>query len=250
MEDQFQILFDKMKIEMQKQTVELKESITKSIMEKMDEKIKPILAENKDLKIKIINLEKEMEYFKKDKKQNNIIIFGLKEEEQSTSGLIQEVKEIFNKYLNINIRDFEINNIYRIGKKSPDGKPRPVLLSFVNSWKKNEVMKVRKNLKDNIYITEDYSKEVLEKRKMLQTKLKEERMKGNFAYIKYDKLVVKENNTTNEKRKRETSSSPRDNTQAKKQQVWTPSQSNRRNAFDVMRCRSNSLSSFTADNIQ
>lgn len=249
MEDQFQILFDKMKIEMQKQTVELKESITNSIMEKMDEKIKPIIAENKDLKIKLTNLEKEIEYLKRDKKQNNIIIFGLKEEEESTSGLIQEAKKIFNNDLNINIGDFEINNIYRIGKKSTDGKPRPVLFSFVNSWKKNELMKVRKNLKD-VYITEDYSKEVLEKRKMLQTKLKEERMKGNFAYLKYDKLVVKENNATNDKRKREISSSPRDNIQAKKQQVWTPSQNNRRNAFDVMRGRSNSLSSYTADNRQ
>lgn len=249
MEDQFQILFDKMKLEMQKQTVELKESITNSIMEKMEEKIKPIVEENKNLKIKLVNLEKEMEYLKRDKKRNNIIIFGLKEEEESTSGLLLEANNIFNKDLNINIEVFEINNIHRIGKKSPDGKPRPVLLSFVNSWMKNEVMKNRKNLKE-IYITEDYSKEVLEKRKMLQTKLKEERMKGNLAYLKYDKLIVKENNTTNDKRKREISSSPRDNTLAKRQQVWMPSQNKKRNAFDLMRDRSNSLSSCTLDNRQ
>ncbi|VVC97567.1 unnamed protein product [Leptidea sinapis] len=60
MENQFQILFDKMKFEMQKKTVELKESITNSIMEKMDEKLKPILAENTDLKIKLLNLEREL----------------------------------------------------------------------------------------------------------------------------------------------------------------------------------------------
>ncbi|XP_013178010.1 PREDICTED: uncharacterized protein LOC106125378 [Papilio xuthus] len=249
MEDQFQILFDKMKAEMQKQTVELKESITNSIMEKIEEKIKPIIAENKDLKTKLINLEKEMEYLKRDKKQNNIVIFRLKEEDESTAELIQKVKKIINEDLNINMEDFEINNVYRIGKKNTEGKPRPVLLSFVNLWKKNEVMKARKNLKDT-YITEDYPKAVLEKRKMLQNKLKEERMKGNFAYIKYDKLVVKENNISNDKRKREISSSPRDNAQAKKQQVWTPSQNNRRNAFDVMRGRSSSLSSFTSDNRQ
>ena len=211
MEDQFQILFEKMKIEMQNQTAELKESITNSVMEKINEKIKPIIAENKNLKEKIMSLEKEMEYLKRDKKQNNIIIFGLREEEDSPSGLIQAAKNIFNKDLSINIQDSEINKIYRIGKKYPDGKPRPVLLSFVNLWKKNEIMKVRKKLK-NIYIEEDYSKEVLEKRKMLQTKLKEERMKGNFAYLKHDKLIVKENNTSNEKRKRDLSSSPRDNT--------------------------------------
>lgn len=39
MEGQFQILFDKMKIEMQHQNAELKDSITKSIMDKMDAKI-------------------------------------------------------------------------------------------------------------------------------------------------------------------------------------------------------------------
>ena len=85
---------------------------------------------------------------------------------------------------------------------------------------------------------------------MLQTKLKEERMKGNFAYLKHDKLIVKENNTSNEKRKRDLSSSPRDNTQTKKQQVGTSLQKSRRNAFDVMRGRFNSLSSYVVDNRQ
>lgn len=39
MEGQFQILLDKMKIEMQHQNAELKDSITKSIIDKMDAKI-------------------------------------------------------------------------------------------------------------------------------------------------------------------------------------------------------------------
>ncbi|GBP37629.1 hypothetical protein EVAR_34666_1 [Eumeta japonica] len=185
---------------MQKQTIELKESITNSVIEKMEEKLKPVIEENKNLKVKITKLENEIEYLKRDKKQNNIIVFGLEEREESTSGLIQEATEIFNKDININIEDYEINTIYRIGKRTLGAKPRPVLVSFVNAWKKKEIMKVRKNFKD-IYITEDYTKEVLEKRKLLQTRLKEERMKGNFAYLKYDKLVVKENNITKEKEK-------------------------------------------------
>lgn len=37
MEGQFQILFEKIKMEMQSQNAELKDSITNSIMEKMDE---------------------------------------------------------------------------------------------------------------------------------------------------------------------------------------------------------------------
>ncbi|OWR55397.1 hypothetical protein KGM_215450 [Danaus plexippus plexippus] len=58
-----------------------------------------------------------------------------------------------------------------------------------------------------MYISEDYSKEVLEKRKTLQAELVKVREKGNIAYLKYDKFI-----------------------------------SNRTNAFDLMRSRSSSLS--------
>lgn len=57
---------------------------------------------------------------------------------------------------------------------------------------------------------EDYSKEILEKRKQLQPQLEEEKKKGNIAYIKYDKLIVlNPKNNDGEKRKRETSDSPK-----------------------------------------
>lgn len=57
MEGQFQILFEKIKMEMQSQNAELKDSITNSIMEKMDEKLIPIIEENKNLKTKVEKLE-------------------------------------------------------------------------------------------------------------------------------------------------------------------------------------------------
>ncbi|XP_047537878.1 craniofacial development protein 2-like [Vanessa atalanta] len=96
-------------------------------------------------------------------------------------------------------------------------------------------MKNKKNLKE-IYITEDYSKEVLQKRKQLQAELVEERKKGNFAYLKYDKLIVKQNNNQQEKRKRESSASPSSlNNQAKKQQSHLATKSNRADAFDMIR---------------
>lgn len=195
MEGQFQILFEKMKIELLNQTAELKDSITKNIMEQMEEKLNPIVEENKNLKIKVEKLEKEIEYLKRENKNNNIIVFGLEEKESSYLELLKTVKGIFNSDLNINVEECEINKIHRIGRNYREGsKPRPVLCSFVNNWKKNEIIKNKKNLK-KIYISEDYTKEVLEKRKALQAELVKERQKGNIAYMKYDKLIVKENNT-------------------------------------------------------
>ncbi|XP_063618245.1 uncharacterized protein LOC134791133 [Cydia splendana] len=60
-----------------------------------------------------------------------------------------------------------------------------------------------------IYMKEDYSKEVLEKRKQLQSQVEEEKKKGNIAFLVHDKLVVKKpKENTREKRKREESKSP------------------------------------------
>ncbi|CAH2096958.1 unnamed protein product [Euphydryas editha] len=236
MEGQFQILFDKMEIEMQNQTI----ALTNTIMEKIEEKLKPILEENRILKIKIENLEKKVEYLERDKKINNIIIHGLKEDEKSIPELLNKVKKHFSDELNFTLEDWEVNKIYRIGKAN-DNKPRPTVLALVCGWKKSEIMRNKKKLRE-LYITEDYSKEILEKRKALQPMLIEERKKGNFAYIKYDKLVVKKNPNTNDKRKREISNSPKNDAHPRKQQSLNSSGSYRKNAFDMMRMRSNSFS--------
>lgn len=243
MEGQFQILFEKMKIEMQTQNAELKDSLTNSIMEKIDDKLFPIMEENKNLKNKVEKLEKEIENLKRTEKTNNIIVFGLEENEKSSYELIQKLKVTFNLDLNIKMEEHDINKIYRLGnRKRESNKPRPVLCSFTNNWKKAEIIKSKKNLK-TIYISEDYSKEVLERRKELQAKLAEERQKGNIAYLKYDKLIVKENNNSQEKRKRGLSASPSsENNQPRKQQTVNTMKTNRTNAFDLMRYRSSSLS--------
>ncbi|XP_045454025.1 uncharacterized protein LOC123663381 [Melitaea cinxia] len=242
METQFQLLFDKMKLEMQKQSEVITESITKNIMSRLDEKLTPIIEENKNLKLKIESQAKEIEYLKREKRNNNIIIFGVEEIEKSTLELMDMITKTFKSDINIDIEENAINNLYRLGKKSIEGnKPRPVFCSFVNAWKKNEIMKNKKHLKE-IYVTEDYPKEVLAKRKALQAELVEERKKGKIAFLKYDRLVVKEIETNNEKRKRETSSSPHSSDiQPKKQQATVPFKANRTNAFDLMRMRSNSL---------
>lgn len=243
MEGQFQLLFEKMKIEMEFQS--------EYIMKKMDEKLAPLVDENRNMKIKIEKLEKEIEYIKRGQRDNNIIIFGLEELETSEKDLIQSLKEHIKQDIKINIEFSEVNKIHRIGHKKPeDDKPRPILCSFVNNWKKKEIIQNKKDLK-KIYITQDYPKEVLQKRKELQTELVEERKKGNIAYLRYDKLIVKQNNNQQEKRKREPSASPSSyNSQPKRQPYIFPNKSNRADAFDAMRARSNSLSNLASNKKQ
>ncbi|KAJ8724729.1 hypothetical protein PYW07_015687 [Mythimna separata] len=237
MEGQFKILFDQMKIEMEKQT--------NTLFEKMNEKLEPLIEDNKILKFKVEMLEKKIEYLEKEKKRNNILLFGLEEKENSSFHLLQRVQGIFKEDLKINLETSDVSKIYRIGL-SKENKKRPVLITFADSWKRSEILKQKKSLKD-VYVTEDFPKEVLEKRRELKTKLLEERAKGNTAYIKYDQLVVIEGNQNKEKRKSDQLTSPehQHQNQAKKKPGSnnTIIKDNRRNAFDLMRPRSNSSSS-------
>ncbi|CAF4911835.1 unnamed protein product [Pieris macdunnoughi] len=244
MEDQFQMLFEKMRIEMKEQNTRLEESLTDKIINRMDEKLKPILTENENLKLKVGTLEKEIEHLRRSNKENNLIIFDLKEEERSITELLQNFQRQCLADLNITLKNTEVNKIYRIGKpRKQEGKPRPILISFVNSWKKHEILKNKRKFK-KLHISEDFSKEVLEKRKLLKPKLIEELKKGKIAYLKNDQLIVKENCSNTDKRKRELSASPQteQTAQPKKQQALLSSKTNRTNAFDMMRARSSSLS--------
>lgn len=143
MEDQFQLLFDKLKIEMQKQTSEL----SATILDKMEEKLKPVLEENKNLKSNVEYLKKKIENLEREKRRNNIIIYGLTEKEKSTSDLIKTIRKLFLDELDINIEEYEINKVHRIGIRNKNEKARPTLLSLVSEWKKKEIMRNKKKVK-------------------------------------------------------------------------------------------------------
>ncbi|KAK9887370.1 hypothetical protein WA026_022040 [Henosepilachna vigintioctopunctata] len=139
-----------------------------------------------------------IESLKRAGRSNNIVAFGIKEKEKSTIELLRELKENIKQDLNIDIVNNEVNKIHRIGKKDPESnKPRPVICSFVNYWKKNEIIKSKKNLK-NIHIMKDYSKETLKKRKELQTKkgkitnIANTKNPSSIIYLPLNVLILKE----------------------------------------------------------
>ncbi|VVC94377.1 unnamed protein product [Leptidea sinapis] len=123
------------------------------------------------------------------------------EGENSTAELFKNINEKFKRDINIKLEKNDVNKLNRLGKPKAGTNPRPVLCSHLSEWKKKEILKSKKNL-NGIYVSEDHSKEVLGKRKALQPQLLEERKKGNIAYLKYDKIIIKEPNTNNDKSKR------------------------------------------------
>ncbi|CAH2085476.1 unnamed protein product [Euphydryas editha] len=162
-----------MKIEMENQT--------KEIISKMDDKLIHLITEIKNLKTENNDLREKIANFEKFKRKNNIIIHGFKETEKSSPELIETTIGKIKSDLNVSLDIRDIDLIHRVGRRTKEQtKGRPILVYFVNGWKKNEIMHNKKKLKDG-HITEDYPKEVLLKRRELQKELVLERSKGNFA---------------------------------------------------------------------
>ncbi|XP_045502867.1 uncharacterized protein LOC123699864 [Colias croceus] len=215
---------------------------TKNIMCRIDEKLGPVLQEITNLKMENQNLKAKIDYLEREKRQKNIIAFGIKEDETSSMDLLKTTINLLTSGTAIDLTPSDINKVYRLGKKNlQSDKPRPVLISFLSLWQKEQVIQSKKKIK-NVYIVEDYPKDILDKRKLLQQQLIEEREKGRYAVIKYDKLIVRDNKNKNENRKRNRSESPNKNIPDNKQKLTEISKSHRKNAFDIMRVRSNSLS--------
>lgn len=199
-------LLAKLEEKLNQQTMIITTTVTRNVMEALDEKLKSVIEENNNLKIKVENLERQLGIVHNNNRKNNLIFFGTEEKGKKEGELVDYITDIIIDS-GTHITSQEINNVYRIGQSS--NKNRPVVVTFTSLWKKHQIQQNKGNLPTGIYIKEDYPKDVLEVRKNLQPILEEERKKGNIAFIKYDKLVVKKPNDTNrEKRKREKSGSP------------------------------------------
>lgn len=201
-----EMLLNKIKEQMAIQTLEITEAVTKSVSNNMDEKIAVILEENKSLKTKVEVMQQKINYLEDEKRKNNLIFFGVSEAEQD-SNIIDYIIRVIGKEAKITLQPSEINRAYRLGPKG--SKTRPVLVSFTTTWKRNLILGNRNKFGSSIYIKEDHSKETLEKRKELIPQMLQERQKGKIAFIKKDKLIVKDPEEDNKvKRKRDQVESP------------------------------------------
>ncbi|XP_059055805.1 uncharacterized protein LOC131849708 [Achroia grisella] len=194
------ITLDQLREELHKQTTEISKTI--------DEKIQPLIIENKELKQEVQSLKVKILEMEKQTRKNNIILHGVTEKEENYTELQELVVETLNK-LSVETAlqewdKWELSRVQRLGKKK-ESKIRPILITLTLTWRRTEILKNKSKFPKNIYVTEDFPKDILLKRKELKIKMKEEIAKGKI-YISYDKLVVHE--TQKDKRKRSESCSP------------------------------------------
>lgn len=109
-------------------------------------------------KIQIEAVQNKIENLERDSRQNSLILAGLKED--NNENLLSRILLLLNEGMKVKCSHWEINNIYRIGKRNDSNtRPRIVVVSFGSMLKRNEVYHARKSLKDTgVFVNENLTK--------------------------------------------------------------------------------------------
>lgn len=138
--------------------------------------------ENKTLAARLLTVDRKVRKY-------NIVIYGLAEQQTRTDdmtlvlGLIHEKLKLSGEYS-------DIRDCYRIGKESKE-RQRPLIVEFVSYQLKYDIIGNANKLKDTgIYLSNDYTPEDYQKRKLLYANLKEAKKQGLTGRIKGGTLIV------------------------------------------------------------
>ena len=86
--------------------------------------------------------------------------------------------------------DVEVERAHRAGKPGGE-RPRPIVVKFLRHKDRTSILQRTKALKGTrIFINEDFTESVRQKRKELMPELRAARERGDIAYLRHDKLVI------------------------------------------------------------
>lgn len=130
-------------------------------IDKLQEELTETKKENKEIKEKVRRAEQKIEEqerriqtLEREIRKKNIIIYGVKEEENETEQIRKEkIKEVLKKIeIPIDISK-EIQQIYRMGKQEViGGKSRPILVELTTEKKKSRHFQGLKETERNRYM--------------------------------------------------------------------------------------------------
>ena len=127
-------------------------------------------------------------------KKRNLIIKGLKDEEDESNGDLKEKVAKLIKKLNVEMKmEEDVDEMRRMGKFD-EGRDRPIVIKLMKIKTKMEILRSTKALRGSkIWIEEEYTKRTQNERKRLIPFLKQARQGGDKAILKFNKLII--NNT-------------------------------------------------------
>lgn len=154
-------------------------------------KYSELKSNNEFLTEKIVACESKIDYLLNKERENNLVLFKVKDVQKENENLLDTVKSIFTS-AEVNIQDAEISKVRRLGTREGS---RPILVSFYNKNSKSAVYRSAKNFRDlNVGFANDMTKELREKRKTEYKILREAKVlleqQGKTAIIKGSKILM------------------------------------------------------------
>ncbi|XP_043461952.1 uncharacterized protein LOC122498335 [Leptopilina heterotoma] len=120
-------------------------------------------------------------------RSRNIVLFNLTDTDEVNSDLISGVCNVFQK-VDLHIPDLAFDDVFRLGR---DQGNRPTLVKFISSrWVRKVFGKVRELRSQNIFISNDRSKEERENRRKLLDQARKLREKGQNAVVKGNRIFI------------------------------------------------------------
>jgi hypothetical protein len=169
------------------------------------------------------------------------------ETEKSYFELQENIISIIRTQLKVEIQEFEIQSLRRMGRKGD--RPRPISIAFTTLGKKIKVLQNKNNLTNtNMYIKEEFPVNILKIRESLKQQQQKEIENGNTAFIKYDKLIVKKNNKDGHSNKRHLSLSPPQISQKGPETVTSWNQNSKHSTNKKHKSHQNNITSYITRN--
>ena len=141
-------------------------------------------------------MEDGIDYVENQTRRNNLRIDGVAEiAAENWADTEAVVRKSFTTALKLpeaQANAIRIEHAHRTGPSST-GRPKTIVVRF-ESYKDQDciLQAARKEKPRGIFVNEDLSHRVMDRRKQLMPKLREARSNGKIAYLVYDRLVVKD----------------------------------------------------------
>ncbi|KAJ8390585.1 hypothetical protein AAFF_G00101910 [Aldrovandia affinis] len=139
-------------------------------------------------------MTEKADYLEGQTKRNNVVVDGIPEtQNESWKETEDKVRFVITEKLHLDNSQMVIERAHRTGNPSGySGKrPRPIVIKFLRYKDKMAVLSKAKDLKGtNIYVNDDYTEAVKQKRRELIPAMKAARERGDIAYIRFDRLIV------------------------------------------------------------
>lgn len=113
--------------------------------EKVNNDIKVLKEELNEVNKSSQNILHEMDNYQQSDNNKKILIHGV-EEINKNEDVYSTVIDLLKNKVGVELTKSEINNCYRLGLRS-DKKKRPIVLEFINQWRRDEVFAKKSALK-------------------------------------------------------------------------------------------------------